>query len=48
MRIVFCDDDTAVMDKLEKYLRAYFSENKLKQPEYDSLESPVQALKFLF
>lgn len=39
MRIVFCDDDTAVMDKLEKYLRAYFSENKLKQPEYEAFTS---------
>lgn len=36
MRIVFCDDDVTVMDKLEKYLRAYFSENKLKQPEYEA------------
>jgi two-component system LytT family response regulator len=45
MRIVFCDDDTAVMDKLKKYLRAYFSENKLKQPEYEAFTSGEELLK---
>lgn len=45
MRIVFCDDDTAVMDKLEKYLRAYFNENKLKQPEYEAFTNGEELLK---
>lgn len=34
MRIVFCDDDESVMLKLERYLRTFFSESGLKQPEY--------------
>lgn len=45
MRIVFCDDDVSVMDKLEKYLRAYFNENKLKQPEYEAFTNGEELLK---
>lgn len=36
MRIVFCDDDISVMEKLEKYLRTFFSDNGMAQPTYDA------------
>lgn len=45
MRIVFCDDDVSVMYKLEKYLRAYFTENKLKQPEYEAFTNGEELLR---
>lgn len=45
MRIVFCDDDISIMDKLEKYLRTFFSENGLKQPEYEAFSSGEELLK---
>lgn len=34
MRIVLCDDDQKVLDQLESYLREYFEECRLPQPEY--------------
>lgn len=39
MRIVMCDDDVSVMEKLIKYLREYFSSNHLPQPEYAAYTS---------
>lgn len=45
MRIVFCDDDVDVMEKLEKYLRSFFNENHMKQPEYYAYTNGEDLLK---
>lgn len=44
MRIVLCDDDIAIMTKLERYLREFFTENKMKQPEYEAFTSGEELL----
>ena len=44
MRIVFCDDDISVMEKLEKYLRAFFADNGMAQPKYDTYISGEELL----
>ena len=36
MRIVLCDDDERILVQLESYLREYFHQNGLGQPEYAS------------
>ena len=33
MRITICDDDTMIVEKLQKYLKNYFSHLHLKCPE---------------
>ena len=44
MRIVFCDDDISVMEKLEKYLRTFFADNGMAQPTYDAFTSGEELL----
>lgn len=39
MRIVLCDDDERILVQLEGYLREYFRQNGLGQPEYASYAS---------
>lgn len=34
MRIVLCDDDRGILTQLENYLREFFEQNSLPQPEY--------------
>ncbi len=44
MRIVMCDDEVSVLDKLTKYLREFFSSNQLPQPEYAAYTSGEELL----
>ena len=39
MRIVLCDDDERILVQLEGYLREYFQQNGIGQPEYASYAS---------
>ena len=36
MRIIFCDDDPAILEQIQKYVAEFFRTNKLPQPEYAS------------
>ena len=36
MRIIFCDDDPAILEQIQKYVTEFFRTNKLPQPEYAS------------
>lgn len=36
MRIIFCDDDPAILEQIQKYVAEFFRNNKLPQPEYAS------------
>lgn len=45
MRIIMCDDDVAVMEKLTKLLREFFSDSQLEQPEYASYTSGEELLE---
>ena len=45
MRIVMCDDDTAILEKLAEYLYQFFSENGLTQPEYAAYTSGDELLE---
>lgn len=33
MRILICDDDTLIIEQLQKYIESYFESNHLKCPE---------------
>ena len=45
MRIVMCDDDTAILEKLAEYLYQFFAENGLAQPEYAAYTSGDELLE---
>ena len=44
MRIIFCDDDPEIPQKLQKYLTEFFHSNNLKQPQYQSFSSGDELL----
>lgn len=46
MRIVLCDDDASVLTRLENYLKAFFRDNGMKQPQYAAFTSGDELLKF--
>ena len=51
MRILICDDDTLIIEQLQKYIESYFESNHLKCPElvsFTSGESLLAAKKILF
>ncbi len=39
MRILICDDDTLIIEQLQKYIESYFESNHLKCPELVSFTS---------
>ena len=39
MRIITCDDDLLIIEKLQKYLKSYFNHLHLKCPEIISFSS---------
>ena len=39
MRIIICDDDLIVVEKMQKYLKSYFNHLHLKCPEIISFSS---------
>lgn len=39
MRIIICDDDLLIIEKLQKYLKSYFNHLHLKCPEIISFSS---------
>lgn len=45
MRILFCDDEIAVLRQLQSYLTEYFHRARLKQPEYAAYTSGDQLLE---
>lgn len=45
MRIVMCDDDIAMLEKLTKCLRQFFSENGLSQPKYATYTNGEELLE---
>ena len=36
MRILICDDDTLMIEQLQRYIESYFKSNHLKCPQLDS------------
>lgn len=34
MRILICDDDTLIIEQLQKYIESYFESNHLKCPYF--------------
>lgn len=45
MRIVFCDDDTKILNQLQQYVQEYFQRKGLEQPEYAAYQSGDELLQ---